>query len=226
MAKLCFMNTDHIELFVDPISPYAWIALNSVSDWQQRTGKTIVVRPILFAALLNAHGHKGPAEIPAKRDYVFRDIVRRAGIQRLNLKGPPTHPFNPLLALRAATTESDDRKRGLLLTAFANAAWSDGLDISDSDVVAAITAKLGYRDNWLTESVNNSRVKEELKDQTENAISAGVFGVPTLKYGKDIFWGTDSIDTLIWTIKGNAIDDAFAEKMLSRGASARRYPNQ
>ena len=49
-----------------------------------RHGLEVEPVPILFAALLDANGQKGPAEIPAKRAYLFREVVRIA--HRLGLK--------------------------------------------------------------------------------------------------------------------------------------------
>jgi len=46
-----------IEFFFDPISPYAWLAGTRLEEIQSRTGEAVIVRPILFAGLLKAHGH-------------------------------------------------------------------------------------------------------------------------------------------------------------------------
>ena len=58
------------------------------------------MRPIVYAALLDAHGLVGPAETPAKRRYTFHDVVRTARHLGLRFEGPPTHPFRSLEALR------------------------------------------------------------------------------------------------------------------------------
>ena len=62
----------------------------------------IVYRPVLFAGLLKHFGHKGPAEIPAKRRHTYRQWVWQAAHDGIPFRMPPAHPFNPLRALRLA----------------------------------------------------------------------------------------------------------------------------
>ncbi|HEU0204288.1 MAG TPA: DsbA family protein [Burkholderiaceae bacterium] len=57
-----------VEFYFDPVSPYAWLAGQQL-DRIDAAGARVDPRPVLFAGLLAAHGHKGPAEIPVKRAY-------------------------------------------------------------------------------------------------------------------------------------------------------------
>ena len=54
---------------------------------------------MLFAALLGHWGHKGPAEIEAKRLHTYRFSQWRADREGVPLRYSPVHPFNPLKAL-------------------------------------------------------------------------------------------------------------------------------
>ena len=101
-----------VTFYFDPISPYAWLAANALARIEA-AGAQLVFQPVLFAALLNAHGNIGPAEVWAKRAYIFRDVMREAAGAGLVFKGPPGHPFNPLQALRMclALTRPDERRR-------------------------------------------------------------------------------------------------------------------
>ena len=118
---------DPIRLYFDFISPYAYLAWKGVHALAAEHGRSVEAVPILFAALLDAHGTKGPAEVPAKREYVFKDALRRATMAGLTLVPPPAHPFNPLLALRAASFPADDPagQRRLIDELFA-ATWAGG----------------------------------------------------------------------------------------------------
>ena len=66
-----------VRCYADPVSPYAWLGLRDLGRLEA-AGARIVVIPVLFAGLLNAHGNIGPAEVPAKRRYLFRDVMREA----------------------------------------------------------------------------------------------------------------------------------------------------
>ena len=91
-----------VDCYFDPVSPYAWLASATLARIDD-AGVAVVLVPVLFAGLLNAHGNIGPAEMPAKRRYLFRDVMREAARRGLPFAGPPGHPFNPLLALRMCT---------------------------------------------------------------------------------------------------------------------------
>ena len=88
----------------DFVSPYAWVGWRPARALAERHGLELTPEPVLFAGLLDAHGNVGPAEVPAKRAYIFKDAYRKARARGLPpLVLPPAHPFNPLVALRAVT---------------------------------------------------------------------------------------------------------------------------
>lgn len=70
MKKLTF--------FYDFISPYSYLAFKRVKELRKSYGSKlpVVYKPVLFAGLLNHWGSKGPAEVPPKREFVFRDVYR------------------------------------------------------------------------------------------------------------------------------------------------------
>src|SRR5512140_3653821 len=94
-----------IRFCFDYVSPYAYLAWTQIHALAARHGREVTPVPVLFAALLDAAGTKGPAEIPAKRGYVFKDVLRSAHRLRVPLVPPPAHPFNPLLALRVSSLD-------------------------------------------------------------------------------------------------------------------------
>ena len=68
-----------LEFWFDPVSPYAYLAFERLPEALAGFSYSVNYRPILFAALLKHWGHKGPAEIPPKRIYIFKDVLRSAG---------------------------------------------------------------------------------------------------------------------------------------------------
>jgi hypothetical protein len=43
-----------------------------------------------------------------------------------------------------------------------------------------------------TERIGTAEIKAELRRNTDQAIARGVFGVPTLAIGDELFWGVDA----------------------------------
>ena len=174
-----------VDWYFDFISPFAYLQ----SEQLALLGPSVRVRyrPVLFAGLLNAHGQKGPAEVPRKRVFSYRFLVwqaRRLGIQ---FKMPPEHPFNPLPLLRLAIACDCAPEAVHRIFRFV---WRDGrlpdLPIEWAELVAA----LGVAD--AERRIAAPEVKDELRRNTDEAIARGVFGVPTLMIGDELFWGADA----------------------------------
>jgi 2-hydroxychromene-2-carboxylate isomerase len=210
-----------VTYYFDPVSPYAWLAAGSLTRIEA-AGAQVAVQPVLFAAMLNAHGQKGPAEIAAKRAYTFRDVMRQAARQGLPFTGPPGHPFNPLLALRMCVALGDQTERRRFALALMSACWERGDDISDTSTLVRLARECGLDGPQLADAALQPAVKQRLAADTEQAIAAGVFGVPTFRYGDELFWGADRIDALLWRLQGNTIDEQQLADFLARAPLAQR----
>ncbi|WP_442122071.1 2-hydroxychromene-2-carboxylate isomerase [Massilia sp. 2TAF26] len=209
------------DFYFDPISPYAWLAARSLGRLE---GAGVRVRfvPVLFAGLLKAHGNLGPAEVPAKRLYLFRDVMREAARRGLPFAGPPGHPFNPLTALRMCSAIGDDFERRRLALALMAACWEGGEDVSDAAVLARLADEAGFDGHALLERAATPEIKQALAAATDAAIADGVFGVPTFRLDGELFWGGDRIEALLWRLEGGTIDEEQLAAFLAREALAQR----
>jgi 2-hydroxychromene-2-carboxylate isomerase len=214
-------NQRVVQFYFDPISPYAWLASKQLQRLLN-ADLTIDCRPVLFAGLLNAHGQKGPAEIPAKRSYIFGDVMREADRQGYTFNGPPTHPYNPLRALRMCIAIDDPDLRLRFAQALMAACWEQGKDLSIPEVLDGIAETCGLTAMQLGEEAGRVEIKNRLSAATNAAIDAGIFGVPTFQFNDELFWGSDRIDTLFWRIEHPERDDVKLKDFLQRGASAQR----
>jgi 2-hydroxychromene-2-carboxylate isomerase len=209
-----------VDFWFDPISPYAWLAARQLERIDARA--SVRIRPVLFAGLLNHHGNVGPAEIPTKRAYTFRDVVRTADRLGLRVEGPPAHPFNPLTALRACASIDDDDARRRLAIALLDAAWSEGRDLESIDVVREVASSVGLDGEAITAATREPAVKLRLLEATQTAIAAGVFGVPSFVIEGEVFWGSDRIEALLHRLGGARVDEEKLARILARPASATR----
>ncbi len=212
-----------VTFYFDPVSPYAWLASKQIARIEA-TGAEVRFAPILFAGLLNAHGQKGPAEIAAKRIYTFRDVMREAARLRLPFRGPPGHPFNPLLALRMCRALDDQTQRRRFATAVFAASWERGEDVSSLPTLLALAAQCELDGDALATAAAEPALKQALADDTARAVADGVFGVPTFRVGDELFWGADRIDSLLACMAGQPIDEANLHRFLALPPMAVRKP--
>ena len=152
----------------------------------------VTYRPVLFAGLLGHWGHKGPAEIPAKRVHTYRWCHWYAARHGIPFRMPPAHPFNPLRPLRLAVAHDNDPA---LIRAVFDDIWAEGRDPSRDEEWQALTERLGLAD--ADEAIARPEVKDSLRKSTQEAAERGVFGVPTFAIDDELFWGLDSTDLVL-----------------------------
>ncbi|HSR64398.1 MAG TPA: 2-hydroxychromene-2-carboxylate isomerase [Xanthomonadaceae bacterium] len=172
-----------IRWYFDVVSPFAWL------QWPKVQALAVVHRvepvPVLLAAILAARGQKGPAEIPGKREFTYRHVLWQARRDGVPLQFPPAHPFNPVAALRTciaagSTPEAVDAVFGWI--------WREGQAGDDAGALAPLLARLGLA----PADIATDAVRQALRANTDAALAAGVYGVPTLQVGEHLFWGNDA----------------------------------
>ena len=207
------MPSSIIRFYFDYESPNAYLAWTQLPKLARRHGYTVDPVPILYAALLDAHGQLGPGESPAKGRWMSKNLARKAILLGVPLNSPAFLPFNPLLALRTTLLVSDATKRDALIDALFAAVWVRGLHVSEMAVVEGVANEIGLPGSALVAKTQMPEVKNQLRSQTDDAISRGVFGVPTMEVGDELFWGYDDFPYLELFLAGkDPIDAAELER--------------
>jgi len=127
--------TQSIRFYFDYESPNAYLAWTQLPKLANRHGFTVEPVPILYAALLDAHGQIGPGEQPAKGRWMNKNMLRKAALLGIPLNPPAFLPFNPLLALRVTILPHETETRRSLIDALFEAVWVRGLHVSEAAVV-------------------------------------------------------------------------------------------
>lgn len=179
-------DTPEITWYFDTVSPFSWIALPAVERLAERHRVTLC--PVVLGAVLARWGTVGPAELPPKRLHTYRLCQFLAGQAGLRLRFPPRHPFRSLETLRLLTALGAAPAAVRRVFEFI---WRDGRDAGEPQEFAALCGRLGVADYDALIAAHGA--KEALRAQTEAAVAAGVFGVPTLRIGAELFWGVDAL---------------------------------
>ena len=180
----------------DFISPFAYLAFEQLPQTLEGCHYAVEYRPVLFAALLQHWGQKGPAEIEPKRAWTFRHVSWLAAQQGTVILTPAVHPFNPIALLRLALACGPNRQ--VVETIFRHV-WQGGADAMDPGRLADLTARLAPR-----RDPAGAEVKAELRGLSDAAVAAGLFGVPTIELDGRHFWGLDALPMLRDALQGGA----------------------
>ncbi|MGE5622408.1 MAG: 2-hydroxychromene-2-carboxylate isomerase [Bacillota bacterium] len=196
-----------IDWYFDFISPFSYLQ----SELLHTLPADVEIRfkPVLFAGLLNHWDNKGPAEIAPKRLWTFEHCAWLAHRHGIAMTMPAHHPFNPLPLLRLCIALGGTREVVRRLFRYV---WRDGHLPTEPERWQALLRELRAS----AEMLDAPDVKQQLRDHGEQAITAGVFGVPTAVVDGRCFWGLDATDMLIAYLNG----DPFFQSEQLRAAQA------
>ncbi|WP_426754351.1 2-hydroxychromene-2-carboxylate isomerase [Myxococcus sp. Y35] len=217
------MSHAPLRFFLDYISPYAYLAWTRLPALAARHGRTLEPVPVLLAGLLNATGNIGPAEVAPKRVYLFKQTFRIAHDFGVPFGPPPAHPFNPLLALRVTAAVDDLEARNRLVSALYASAWGGGPGLETPETVGAAIQAAGLDAQALLAAAQTQEVKDRVRHNTEAALAAGAFGVPSYLAGEELFFGVDSLGHLEQFLRGeDPLTPEAVERWRTLPASASR----
>ena len=193
----------HLVFYFDVISPYAWMAFVRLPVALEGHSYSVRYQPVVLGAVLSHHGQLGPAEIPAKRDWTYRQVLWLARSHGVELQMPARHPFNSLALLRLAVASSASGLPNRYVTEqLFRHVWCGGADAADPHRLQALSAELAPQ-----RDPAGDEVKSQLRAFTDEALAQGLFGVPTIEVDGRLFWGFDALPMLRAYLDG---DEWFA----------------
>ncbi|HEX3409511.1 MAG TPA: 2-hydroxychromene-2-carboxylate isomerase [Candidatus Binataceae bacterium] len=184
-----------IEFLFDYGSPFSYLANIQLPGFAKRNAAAVIYRPILLGAVLKATGNSSPMTVPAKARYFAIDMRRWAARYGVMLKLNP-HPFmgNTLSLMRGAVAAQRLGVFGAYHEAVYRATWAEGLDLGEQAVLSGVLQRAGVNLADLIAAAERQEVKDDLRRNTEDAVTRGVFGAPTFFVGDEMFWGNDRFD--------------------------------
>lgn len=189
----------HITFYFDFISPYAYLAFEKLPEALAGLSYQVSYKPVLFAAFLKHNGQLGPAEIPGKRAWTYRQVLWQARQHGVPMDLPASHPFNPLALLRLAVAcdAQGTPNRHVCETVFRHV-WRGGADAADPARLQALTDALSS-----LHVLDADAAKAKLQSHTDEAIAGQIFGVPAFVVDGQCLWGFDALPMLRAAVEGD-----------------------
>lgn len=187
------------DFYFDFASPFGFLASRKVSALANTIGRDINWRPFLIGAVYKEYGG-APLSNPLKKDYLFKDFFRRAGLNEMhNLQMPANFPSSTVLASRLAywVEREAPEKMGAFIESAYQAYWVDGKDPADPNAALDAVEALGFDRDAAAAGAQEQNIKDRLRVETENAIARGVFGSPFILIDEEPFWGEDRFDDIV-----------------------------
>ena len=182
-----------VEFFYDIGSPYTYMAATQIDAIGKRHGAEVVWRPFLLGGVFKAVGNEMPARVAAKAKHMLQDLMRWARHYDVPFQFSARFPQNGLRAMRACTFAEQKGKAREFSMAVFKAYWVDDQDITSDDPLSACARAAGIDPKELLAACDSPAVKDQLRKNTDEAVSRGAFGAPTIFIGEQMFWGNDRL---------------------------------
>lgn len=198
--------TQTVELFYDIASSYSYLACTQIEALATRTGAQIRWRPFLLGGVFKSAGNDMPARIPSKARWMLGDMDRWAMKYGIAFRMPSRFPVMTIATQRALVATDrlfgNDAQRKLALGLF-HAYWVEDRDVADKAVISEIATGAGLDAGAILAGIDAQETKDTLRANTDEAVSRGAFGAPSMFLGEELFWGNDRLGLL---------EDALNEK--------------
>jgi 2-hydroxychromene-2-carboxylate isomerase len=186
-----------IEFYFDCSSPWTYLAFHNIQPLAKEFGVPIAWKPILVGGIFNSinpsvyESRKTP--VPAKARYTKKDLADWARLAGLRIKMPPTvFPVNSVKAMRGCIWLGSEDKMLPFATKVFEAYWGDDRDISQDDVLTDICGACGIDPAAFFTGIADPKIKDTLKQNTDDVMARGGFGSPTIYLDKtDMYFGND-----------------------------------
>jgi len=182
--------TKEIDFYFDFISPYSYLAHQKIKFIKN---VNFNYKPVLIGGLHNLQGITAPAFIKTKLKHMISDCDLIAKKDKSNFIWNSKFPINSLNIMRGYLFINAEN-RDLYLNVMFDAYWKDNLDISSEKIIKTLIKKSKIEPISFFDGIKDSKIKEELKNVTQEAHDKEIFGAPTFVVNNKIFWGQDRLE--------------------------------
>ncbi|WP_265919621.1 2-hydroxychromene-2-carboxylate isomerase [Cupriavidus nantongensis] len=190
-----------VDYYLTPQSPYVYMGHARFSDIAARHGAQVNLKPCDLGKVFSVSGGLPLAQRPPQRQaYRLVELRRWSAFLNIPLNLEPT--FFPVSGdaaskLIIAAQLAHGTARAMALTgAIGAAVWAQQRNIADAATLAQIADETGLDGAGLLKASEAQSVQAAYAQNTQDAISAGVFGAPWYVLDGEPFWGQDRLDFL------------------------------
>ena len=182
-----------IDFYFDFISPYSYLAHKKIQIIKKEKDIIFNYKPILVGGLHNLQGITAPAFIKPKLKHMINDCNLIAKKDNFAFTWNSKFPINSINIMRGYLYLNDETK-DLYLDVIFDAYWKDDRDTSNEKILETILKKCEINTNEFFDGIKNPKIKDKLKDITQEAHDKEIFGAPSFVVNNKIFWGQDRLE--------------------------------
>ena len=189
--------TATVDYYFAVVSPWSYLGDARLREIADRYGATLKHKPVNTALIFSRTGGLQLKDRSDQRKaYRVQELSRWRDHLGVELTLEPRYfPTNDQLAARTvAAVRQSGEDPSELVHALMRACWVEDRDVAEASVVKSVLDTVGLESETLLARAESEECQNEVETNTEEAISRGVFGVPTYLIGDQPFWGQDRLD--------------------------------
>jgi 2-hydroxychromene-2-carboxylate isomerase len=178
------------EFFFGAMSPYSWFAAERIdgvipgAEW----------RPVFAGGVFKACGRSSWG-LDGRRPAGIADCEARAQQRGLGaIRWPDPWPTADVRVARAMLVARDAGLLKPFALAAMRLAFREGCDLDELSAIEEAGRRVGLDPADLTHAIQAPEVKLAMREETADAVAKGVFGVPTVLFENELFWGDDHLE--------------------------------
>jgi len=197
-----------VDLFFDTVSPYSYLAFESLNKYKVIWSKMdLKLHPVFLPAIMSNTGNKPPGMLPARSQYMTKDLFRQSDFFGVPFKFPSNvaevmfikGTIKAQRLLTAVSRESPELLEPLAKELYSRI-WVKDLDVATPESLLEACLDIGLskeRAEDLVGKITDADVKDALKAQTDVALEHGAYGVPSYvvhcEDGSKMLFGVDHL---------------------------------
>ena len=185
--------TKSFDFYFDFISPYSFLAYKKLKSLNKDNNININYKPILLGGLHKLGDITAPAFNERKMKNMKNDCELVAKKNTIEFKWNNKFPVNSLNLMRGYLVLNNELKKKFFDLCF-DAYWKDNIDFSDKKNLENVLDNCSINKDIFFKDIQDQKIKDELKQLTENAFKKDIFGAPTFVVNNQIFWGQDRLE--------------------------------
>ena len=194
------------EFFFDCSSPWTYIAFSRIHKILEIHDINPIWKPILVGGVFN----KVNTEIyfqrqsPNKRKFRYsrKDMQDWAELSNIKINWPSIFPVNAVKMMRMAIIAEEEGNIVNFSNQCFKSYWEEDMDVSDDKILEKILINSNMSPSKVFELINEDKIKDKLKINTENLINRGGFGSPTMFINDDdMYFGNDRLELVEYKLK-------------------------
>lgn len=201
------MAESKFTFFFDFMSPYSYVAFTMLQRLKRLWNVSIQLRPVRLPTIIRETQNRPPASVPARAVFLAKDLHRTARLHSIPFAPPANFLSAPMKAAGCLVIAAQDLgweeavvcklAAGIWEEFFAKGRMEHFTDRPD-DLRTVLETMVSVEEaHRLVEAAKAPASVGRLHENTENAIKAGAFGVPTMLVTRgsdgttELFFGSD-----------------------------------